>query len=122
MAYIASHCNMDLALAWALRYQHWDSKNGHWPTTKKPDLVFFDPPYFDKKAADYSDKSISSLVRQEYLECFENFFSLMNNHIKKTTRLAFINADWPPARRAYAPEGEIFRRNRHLTKPLKVLS
>ncbi len=94
-----------------IQYHHWDPQNGHWPITKKPDLVLFDPPYFDKKAADYADKSISSLVRREYLEFFENFFRLMNTHIKKTTRLAFINADWRDFQKKPAfdetPEGSI---------------
>jgi len=35
---------------------------------EKPDLVIFDPPYFDKKAADYDEKSISGLPKKEYLE------------------------------------------------------
>ena len=77
-----------------IQYHHWDPQNGHWPLTKKPQLVFFDPPYFDKKAGDYADQSISSLTRQEYLKFFEGFFTLMKHHTKKTTRLAFLNADW----------------------------
>jgi hypothetical protein len=36
-----------------IEYYHWDPQNGNWPTTKKPDLIFFDPPYFDKKAEGY---------------------------------------------------------------------
>jgi DNA modification methylase/DNA-binding CsgD family transcriptional regulator len=61
---------------------------------EKPDLIIFDPPYFDKKACDYPQKSISMLSRKEYLKFFEDFFSLMRQHTKKTTKLAFINADW----------------------------
>jgi hypothetical protein len=62
---------------------------------EKPDLIIFDPPYFDKKAKGYAEKSISNLPRKEYLEFFEGFFSLMKKIGKKTTtRLAFINADW----------------------------
>ena len=34
------------------------------------------------------------LPRQEYLEFFESLFALMKQHTRKTTRLAFINADW----------------------------
>ena len=34
------------------------------------------------------------LPRQEYLEFFEGLFALMKQHTRKTTRLAFINADW----------------------------
>ena len=62
------------------------------------------------------------LPRQEYLEFFEGFFGLMKQHTKKTTKLALINADWPPARRAYASESEIFRINPQLMKTVKPLS
>ena len=105
MEYIASHYNMDLALARAIRLEGktdqekfkelgWGPRNWKWPITKKPDLIFFDPPYFDKKAGDYSEKSIFSFPREEYLKFFEDFFTLMKQHAKQTTRLAFINADW----------------------------
>ena len=57
-------------------------------------MIIFDPPYFDKKAEEYAEKSISTLPMKEYLEFFEGFFALMKKHTKKTTRLAFINADW----------------------------
>ena len=60
----------------------------------KPDLVIFDPPYFDKKAGDYDEKSISGLSRNDYLGFLETFFARMKPHVKKKTRLAFINADW----------------------------
>ncbi|MEA3415643.1 MAG: DNA methyltransferase [Thermodesulfobacteriota bacterium] len=67
-----------------------------WPVSskEKPDLIIFDPPYFDKKAADYDEKSISGLPKKEYLEFLEAFFALLKQNAKKTTRLAFINADW----------------------------
>jgi hypothetical protein len=58
------------------------------------DLVLFDPPYFDKKAGDYDEKSISGLSRNEYLDFLAAFFALLKQHVKKKTRLAFINADW----------------------------
>jgi len=67
-----------------------------WPVSakEKPDLILFDPPYFNKKAADYDEKSISSLSKNEYLEFLEAFFVLLKPNVKKKTRLAFINADW----------------------------
>ncbi|WP_457551820.1 DNA methyltransferase, partial [Desulfobacula sp.] len=67
-----------------------------WPVSskEKADLIIFDPPYFDKKAGDYDKKSISGLPRKEYLEFLETFFALLKLNVKKTTRLAFINADW----------------------------
>ena len=61
--------------------------------TKQNDLIF-DPPYFDKKAASYDEKSIATLSGREYLHFLESFFILLKEKIKKTTRLAFINADW----------------------------
>ena len=61
---------------------------------EKADLIIFDPPYFDKKACDYDKNSISGLPKKEYLEFLEAFFALLKQNVKKTTRLAFINADW----------------------------
>ncbi|MBL6995690.1 hypothetical protein [Desulfobacula sp.] len=54
----------------------------------------FDPPYFDKKAADYDKKSISGLSKKGYLDFLEGFFVLLKQNVKKRTRMAFINADW----------------------------
>jgi len=67
-----------------------------WPVTSKgkPDLIIFDPPYFDKKAADYDKDSISGLPRKEYLAFLASLLALLKDNAKKTTRLAFINADW----------------------------
>jgi len=67
-----------------------------WPVSskEKPDLIIFDPPYFDKKASDYDEKSISGLPKKEYLQFLEAFFALLKQNAKKTTRLAFINSDW----------------------------
>jgi hypothetical protein len=67
-----------------------------WPVSakEKPDLIIFDPPYFDKKADSYDKKSISGLSRKAYLEFIEAFLALLKLNVKKKTRLAFINADW----------------------------
>ncbi len=74
------------------------SSNGHlaWPVSSKTkaDLIIFDPPYFNKKADGYDEKSISGFSQNEYLEFLEAFFVLVKRHAKKTTRIAFINADW----------------------------
>jgi hypothetical protein len=74
----------------------WDTKNPKWPVSgkTKPDLIIFDPPYFSKKAEEYSECSISSLTREEYLNFLERFFKLANENSKKSTRLAMVNADW----------------------------
>ena len=84
---------------------------------EKADLIIFDPPYFDKKACDYDKNSISGLPKKEYLEFLEAFFALLKQNVKKTTRLAFINADWPPARRAYASESVISKANPRQKNP-----
>jgi hypothetical protein len=60
----------------------------------KPDLIICDPPYFDKKADEYSKQSISGLSRKEYLRFLERFFLFLKKESKKNTRLAFINSDW----------------------------
>jgi len=79
---------------------HWDIK-GNLALDKKlfkakgkPDLIIFDPPYFDKKAKAYGPKSIAGLSRKDYLAFLEGIFTFLREHTKKTTRLAFINADW----------------------------
>ena len=77
---------------------YWDIKNNKdsdlFNFREKPDLIICDPPYFKKKAKGYTKKSISMMPRKEYLEFFEGFFAFMKKHTKKTTRFAFINADW----------------------------
>jgi len=60
----------------------------------KPDLIICDPPYFDKKASEYSEQSISGLSRKAYLKFLEKFFLFLKKISKKNTRLAFINSDW----------------------------
>ena len=92
---------------------YWDPQNWTWPVTKKPDIIFFDPPYFSKKEGDYEKKtnaespSISSYTKEEYERFLEDFFLLAHKNTKPTTSMAFLNADWPLARRAYASESAI---------------
>jgi len=78
---------------------------------EKPDLIIFDPPYFDKKAKSYDKKSISMLPKKEYLAFFEGFLAWLRRKVKKTTRLAFINANWRDFQNTPAieeqPEGAI---------------
>jgi len=55
-----------------IEYHHWDPQNRTWPVTKKPDLIFFDPPYYIKKEKEYEEKanksapSISSYTKEDY--------------------------------------------------------
>jgi hypothetical protein len=74
----------------------WKPKHIQWPVNsrQRPDLIFMDPPYFKKKAEDYSKKSISNLSKTDYLEFFRSFLQLAHDHSKSSTRLAFLNADW----------------------------
>lgn len=66
-----------------------------WPErTKKADLVFWDPPYFDKKDKEYSEASVSRLSRAEYLAFFGKSFTTLHEIVKKGTRLAFLMSDW----------------------------
>jgi 16S rRNA G966 N2-methylase RsmD len=59
-----------------IEYHHWDPKKETWPVTKKPDLIFFDPPYYTKKKKEYEQKtnkyisSISSYTKEDYIKSF----------------------------------------------------
>lgn len=74
----------------------WDPENLAWPVPagKKPDLIFFDPPYFKKMAEHYMKGSISDFSRPQYLNFFKDLFSLMRDHSKPSSRIAFLNADF----------------------------
>jgi hypothetical protein len=74
----------------------WDFDHLDWPvkTIEKPDLIFFDPPYFKKMADHYEQGSISDLPKAQYLEFFRDVFSLMRKHARPGTRIAFLNADF----------------------------
>ena len=74
----------------------WDPENLAWPVPagKKPDLIFFDPPYFKKMAEHYMKGSISDFSKVRYLKFFKDLFSLMKEHSKPSTRIAFLNADF----------------------------
>ncbi len=89
----------------------WDIAHLKWPIKgkTKPDLIIFDPPYFKKQSNNYDPDGISGMSKANYLQFLENFFSLAHLNAKKTTQMAFINADWPPARKAYASESAISR-------------
>ena len=79
---------------------YWEPRKDTWPVTKKPDLIFFDPPYYTKKKKAYEQKankrtpSISSYTKQDYEKFFKDFFTLAHKQSKPTTSMAFLNADW----------------------------
>ena len=74
----------------------WNPKDLAWPVNgnKKPDLIFFDPPYFNKMADQYAEDSISGFSRNDYLKFFRDLFPLFKEHSKQNARIAFLNADW----------------------------
>jgi transcriptional regulator with XRE-family HTH domain len=83
-----------------IEYHHWEPQKEIWPVTKKPDLIFFDPPYYTKKKKEYEQKankdipSISSYTKKDYIKFFKDYFTLAHKNTKPTTTLAFLNADW----------------------------
>lgn len=69
-----------------------------WPDRiKKADLIFWDPPYFDKKDDDYPEESISRLDRSQYLKFFEKAFADAKQLVKRGTILTFLMSDWNDA-------------------------
>ncbi len=74
----------------------WDPQNLNWPLAgkAKPDLIFFDPPYFKKNEEEYGADSISALPRPEYLKFFRDWAILAADNTKASTRLALLIADW----------------------------
>lgn len=84
-----------------IQHHYWELGSMEWPGAmrKKPDLIFFDPPYFTKKVEEYENAkggevALSSLPRDEYLAFFAEFFALAYRNSKPTTRLAFLIAPW----------------------------
>jgi len=74
---------------------YWDPHNLSWPeAVGKTDFIFWDPPYFQKMAADYGPDSISALPREEYLRFFAAMFRLFHVHSAPGARLALLVADW----------------------------
>jgi len=74
----------------------WNPEGLLWPVKgkQKPDLIFFDPPYFKKQKNQYSEDSISVLSRKQYLKFFKELFPLLRKYTKAHARIAFMNADW----------------------------
>ncbi len=47
-----------------------------------------------KQSDNYDPDGISGLSKKKYLEFLESFFALAHLNAKKSTQMAFINADW----------------------------
>ena len=69
-------------------------KDGWHNRLKKADMIFWDPPYFEKMDEGYGEESISKLSREEYLEFFGQRFAEAAKVTKKGTKLAFLMSDW----------------------------
>jgi len=66
-----------------------------WPDKiKKADLIFWDPPYFEKKDDGYVDGSVSGFGRDAYLKFFGKRLAEAYAQAKKGARLAFLMSDW----------------------------
>ena len=77
--------------------------DGGWPDIiEKADLIFWDPPYFDKMDSSqigedgYIDGSISKLPRDDYLAFFDQAFKEARERVKPGAHLAFLMSDWNP--------------------------
>lgn len=80
--------------------KHNISLNGWHERVKKADLIFWDPPYFEKMDSNnignngYIEGSISKLGRDEYLEFFSQRLAEAKGMVKKGCKLAFLMSDW----------------------------
>jgi len=66
-----------------------------WPEkVSKADLIFWDPPYFDKMEDGYVDGSISELPPGDYLQWFTERFKSLYEQTSSKVKLAFLMSDW----------------------------
>jgi DNA modification methylase len=75
---------------------YWDPNSLSWPVkrTQKADLIFFDPPYFNKMAGQYAEESVSSFSSKDYLKFFRELFPLFKENSNKEAYIAFLNSVW----------------------------
>ena len=52
----------------------------------------------------HNSYSISSYSKEKYEEFIESFLLLAHRNVKGTTRMAFLNADWPARHRSRPKE------------------
>jgi DNA modification methylase len=80
--------------------KHNISLNGWHERVKKADLIFWDPPYFEKMDSNnigdngYIEGSISKLGRDQYMEFFAQRLAEAKGMVKKGCKLAFLMSDW----------------------------
>ncbi len=74
--------------------------NGWHERVKKANLIFWDPPYFEKMDSGnigedgYIEGSISKLPRDEYLDFFRACLAEAKALVKRGTKIAFLMSDW----------------------------
>lgn len=61
--------------------------------TENADLIFCDPPYYNKIREEYSPQSISSLSREEYLQVFQRVADAFARKAIKKVALLLSNYD-----------------------------
>lgn len=61
---------------------------------RRPDLIFLDPPYFKKKEEEYSEGSISSLSREEYLNYFKSLADASAEVLPPDGKVALMMSDF----------------------------
>jgi hypothetical protein len=72
----------------------WDITSGFPERAKNCDLIFFDPPYFKKKAEEYGDNSVSALDRDSFLGFVEKLASDSYQTVKKDGIVSIIISDY----------------------------
>ena len=78
---------------------YWDLEGG-WEdmpilsAREKPELIIWEPPWFEKNAQGVPEKNISKLSKKDYLQFLETSLLFLKKQFKKNTKLAFINRDY----------------------------
>ena len=72
----------------------WDITTGFPERAKDCNLIFFDPPYFKKKAEEYGDNSVSALEREAFLKFIYKFAIDSYQTVKKGGIVMLITSDY----------------------------
>jgi DNA modification methylase len=72
--------------------------------TRKPQMIFLDPPYYKKMDKDYGDNSISRMDREAYLNFFSKLAQVARAKLEKGSRVALLMSDYTDDN----PKEEIF--------------
>jgi DNA modification methylase len=62
--------------------------------TRKPDMIFLDPPYYKKMDRDYGEHSVSKLERNEYLDFFKKLAQIAHTKLPRRGRVALLMSDY----------------------------